>query len=156
MKTLVAVSDSHRNRSALDDLDKIFSDSDYIIHLGDTSDDGGYIRKKYPDKTIVLNGNCDLIKLGDDEVVLQVENVKIFACHGHLYSVKYTLSHLAKKAKELGCALALYGHTHMAKVEEECGVKLINPGTLSKYSSQSYAYLVINNNKIIEKIVTLR
>lgn len=156
MKTLVVISDSHRNREALDELDVIFSESDYIIHLGDTSDDGGYIRKKYPDKTIVINGNSEFSKLGEDEKVLQVENVKIFMCHGHLYSVKSTLLKLLAKARELGCSLALYGHTHFAIVDNYEDVLLINPGSLSKYDKQSYAYIVINGDKIIEKIVTLR
>ena len=66
MKTFVIVSDSHRNRAALDKLDGVFSECDYIVHLGDLSSDGGYIRGKYPNKTIVINGNCDLDKLGDD------------------------------------------------------------------------------------------
>ena len=76
MKKLIIISDSHGNRRAIDELDGIFAESDYIIHLGDTSADGGYIRGKYPDKTVVINGNCDPVKLGDDERVLEVEDMK--------------------------------------------------------------------------------
>lgn len=155
MKTLIAVSDSHGNRGAFEALDGIFSESDYIFHLGDTSGDGSIIQRKYPGKCILLNGNCDPIKLGENERIIEVEGVKIFACHGHLYSVKSTLLKLAQKAKELGCKLALYGHTHSPREDEIDGVTLINPGSLSRYGSKSYLFAVVNGDKITHKLVTL-
>lgn len=155
MKSFIIVSDSHRNRAALDNLDGVFAECDYIVHLGDLSTDGGYIRNKYPDKTIVINGNCDLDKMGDDEKVVEVEGVKIFMCHGHAYGVKQALFHLAEEAKSAGCSIALYGHTHCAKVDEIDGVKLINPGNLSRYSSNSYCYLAVHNGKATEVIVNI-
>lgn len=155
MKSFVIVSDSHRNRAALDALDGIFAECDHIVHLGDLSSDGRYIRAKYPQKTIVINGNCDLDKLGDDEKVLEAEGVKIFMCHGHRYGVKQTLEHLAYAAAANGCSVALYGHTHIASVDEVMGVKLINPGTLSRYSRQSYCYLTVHAGKTVEKIVEI-
>ena len=100
MKTAVVISDSHGNINGLNDLNGLFSESDYIIHLGDTSADGSRIRAQYPDKTILINGNCDPVKLGENERVLEIENVRIFATHGHLYSVKSTLSKLAAPAGE--------------------------------------------------------
>ena len=155
MKKIIVVSDSHGNRQAIDSLDPIFAESDLIIHLGDTSSDGGYIRKNYPDKTVVINGNCDIMSVGEKEKILNCEGVNIFCCHGHIYSVKSTLVRLAQRAKELGCALALYGHTHDAREDEIDGVTLINPGTLSRYSQKSYAYLVINGNKFTQKTVRI-
>lgn len=155
MKTFVIVSDSHRNRAALNKLDGVFAECDYIVHLGDLSTDGGYVRGKFPEKTIVINGNCDLDKVGDDEKVLEVEGVKILMCHGHKYSVKQRLDKLAYAALEKGCTVALYGHTHEARCDELGGVKLINPGTLSRYSEQSYCYMTVHNGKVVEKIVRI-
>ncbi len=155
MKTFIIVSDSHRNRQPLDALDRLFKENDYIIHLGDLSSDGGYIRSKYPDKTIVINGNCDFDKLGDDERVLDVEGVKIFMCHGHMYGVKHQLKRLAEAAKSKGCSVALYGHTHIPKIDEIDGVKLINPGTLSRYSEMTYCFMAVNNGKVVEKITRI-
>lgn len=153
MKTAVILSDTHGNRRAVEGLDTVLSESDYIIHLGDTSDDGGKIRAKYPEKTYLVNGNCDLFRLGENELTLQIEGVKIFATHGHLYSAKHTLSKLAARAKELDCSVALYGHTHRAEEREAEGVTLFNPGTLSRYSDKSYGYLVVNGDKAVFKIV---
>lgn len=155
MKSFVIVSDSHRNRAAIDKLDGVFSECDCIVHLGDLSSDGGYIRGKYPDKTIVINGNCDLDRMGDDEKIIEAEGVKIFMCHGHRYSVKQTTDRLVYAAKERGCTVALYGHTHIAKCEEIGGVLTINPGTLSRYSRQSYCYMTVHDGKTVEKIVWL-
>lgn len=155
MKTIVVVSDTHGYRRGLEELDGIFAESDMIIHLGDTSADGSFIRSKYPDKTHVLNGNCDIMPLGEDEQVIQVENLKIFACHGHKYSVKSTLSRLTERAKELDCKIALYGHTHRAREEEIDGITVINPGCGSRYGGRSYLYLVVNGNKAVTKLVML-
>lgn len=155
MKTIVVLSDTHGYKKSIEELDGIFAESDMIIHLGDTSSDGGFIRSRYPEKTHVINGNCDLFPLGESEEVIEVENVKIFACHGHRYSVKTTLARLAERAKELGCRLALYGHTHQAREDEIDGVTLINPGAGTRYGGRSYLYLVINGDKIISKTVAL-
>lgn len=155
MKKIVIISDTHGNRRAWEELDYIFSESDYIIHLGDTSDDGAKIRAKYPDKTYLVNGNCDFMKLGENELILEIEGLRIFATHGHLYSAKYTLEKIAARAKELECKLALYGHTHRADEREISGVTLINPGTLSRYAEKSYGYLVIDGEKFVFKAVNV-
>ena len=153
MKTIAVISDTHGNRRGVDELFGVFSECDMIIHLGDTSADGRYLSSAFPDKTYVVNGNCDPGNLGEDELVLTVENVKIFACHGHRYSVRYTEDKIVERAKELGCSAALYGHTHRAVEHEICGVLVVNPGTFSRYSRKSYCYLVVNGNKAVAKIV---
>ena len=155
MKTVVVLSDTHGNIGGIEKLDGILSESDYIIHLGDTSGDGAKIARKYPDKTYLVNGNCDIMHCGENELVIDIEDIKIFATHGHLYSAKSTLLKLAKRAKELKCKLALYGHTHRASEDELDGVTLINPGTMSRYSRMSYCYLVINKDKAVAKTVFL-
>lgn len=152
MKKITVVSDSHGNRRALDGLDGIFGESDIVIHLGDTSADGSYIQTKFP-QAVIVNGNCDPVKLGDDEKVITVEGIKIFACHGHLYSAKSTLSKLAARAKELGCRIALYGHTHRSREDFIDGVTLINPGALYRYGEKSYLYLVVNGDAFTFKSV---
>lgn len=153
MKTIVALSDSHGGRGFFDEIAGVLGEADMIIHLGDYSSDGLYLKKRYPDKTIILNGNCEMHGYGSDEIVTECGGVKIFACHGHLYSVKTTLEKLAARAKELGCALALYGHTHVAAEDEIDGVTLFNPGTCSQYSRKSYGYIVISGNKAVVKAV---
>jgi putative phosphoesterase len=155
MKTAIVISDTHGNRGVFDKLEGIFSESDYIIHLGDTSLDGSVIRKKYPQKTFLLNGNCDLPKLGEDEHVFEIEDVRIFACHGDRFGVKSNRDKLCYKAQQENCTVALYGHTHKPLEEFIDGVTLLNPGTLNRYSANTYLYLVINKDKLVYKIVEL-
>ena len=155
MKKITVVSDTHGNLSALQKLFPIFAESDYIIHLGDTSADGTMILKEFPDKTYLLNGNCDACKLGENELVLEVEGVKIFACHGDKYGVKRGYDNIAYKAEQEGCQVALFGHTH-APIEKTVGeITLFNPGTLRRYATDTYLYLVIANGKPVGKICTL-
>ncbi|MDE7305862.1 MAG: YfcE family phosphodiesterase, partial [Clostridia bacterium] len=113
-------------------------------------------RMKYPEKTFVINGNCDPVNLGENESVISVEGVKIFACHGHRYCVKSNLYKLAEKAKSLGCGIALYGHTHKAMETQIDGVTLLNPGAGKKYSENSYLYIVVNGEKAVFKTVTVQ
>ena len=155
MKTITVVSDTHGNLAALQKLFPVFEESDYIIHLGDTSSDGQYIRREFPDKTYLLNGNCDPVKLGESELVLDIEGVKIFACHGDRYGVKRGYDNIAYKAEQEGCKVALFGHTH-APIEKTVGeITLFNPGTLRRYATNTYLYLVINADKAVVKICPL-
>lgn len=153
MKKIVVISDTHGNLRAIDDIMQILAESDYIFHLGDTSYDGMYVKKLFPSKTYVLNGNCDFPPLCDNEKVVEIEGVKIFACHGHRYSVKSTLEKLALRAEARGCQIALYGHTHIPGEQTIRNVRLINPGTMSRYAQPSYCYLVINDKKAVSTIV---
>ncbi len=155
MTGIIVLSDTHGNRRAIDSLKGVLDEADVIIHLGDTSADGQYTRSQYPNKTYVVNGNCDAAKLGEDELVLNIEGVKIFAAHGHLYGVKYSAEKLVYRAKELGCNVALYGHSHRAAEEDIGGVLTVNPGCMTRYSQQSYCYLAVNGNKAVAKIVNI-
>lgn len=156
MKTVTVVSDSHGNRRAMEKLDGIFAESDYIIHLGDGVSDGARVKSRYPDKTYLLNGNCDGVKLGEEQTVLEIEGVKIFACHGDKFGVKSGTARLVAKAAENGCSVALFGHTHKPTEQTVDGITLFNPGTLSRYSRNTYLYLVINGEKAVGKIVELQ
>ncbi len=155
LKTIVVLSDTHGNRQPFETLDRVLAECDYIFHLGDTSADGNILKNRYPKNTYVLNGNCDMFEIGEREVCVQVEGVKIFACHGDRYGVKTRTDLLTYRAEELGCKLALFGHTHEAAELCEGGVTLVNPGALTRYGRQSYAYIVINGDKIVSKIVEL-
>ncbi len=154
MKTLVVISDSHSRYGAIDRVRRLFAENDYIVHLGDGSADMRPIFSEYPEKTYVLRGNCDFA-YGEDECVLEVEGVRIFCCHGHRYGVKSGLGKLAARAKELGCTVALYGHTHRADIADMGGITLVNPGALGAYSDPSYAYLVVHGDRVTPSLVPL-
>lgn len=154
MKTLIAISDTHGHKENLEALSRVFEECDYIVHLGDGRADMREISEKYPEKTYVLKGNCDLCG-GLKEAEIQIEGVKVFACHGDLYRVKSEPYTLAAEAKERGAGVALYGHTHRAAIETVNGVTLVCPGNLKSplYRGGTYAYLVIDKEKCVATLV---
>ena len=154
MKKLVVISDSHGKINELEKLSPLFLENDYVVHLGDGSADMRPYSALAPDKFFVMQGNCDF-SLALSEYVLDVEGVRIFMTHGHKYGVKTFLSGLAHAAKERDCQIALYGHTHLARIDEIDGVTCINPGTM-RYpleSGGSYCYLVVHGDKFYPTIV---
>lgn len=155
MKTVCVLSDSHGNTSAIEKLFPIFAECDYIIHLGDYVTDGLKIKKAFGEKVYLLNGNCDAIKIGADELTLEIEGVKIFACHGDKYGVKSGYDKLAYRAEELLCGVALFGHTHCATEIKVGNTLLFNPGNLTRYTTNSYLYLILNDGKAVGKIVEI-
>lgn len=157
MTTILVVSDSHGNKAAIDKLRPLVQENDYVIHLGDGANDMIELYRDFPEKVYVCNGNCDGFgsRIALNEWEIEVGKYKLFCCHGHSYRVKSTLAELALEAKKRGCDVALYGHTHEARIDELFGVTLINPGTLNRYSKGSYCYLVLTENKIIPTIVEL-
>ncbi len=155
MKTFVILSDTHRNTAPLQKIATVLSECDFIIHLGDMASDARELMREYPEKTYVLAGNNDFWG-GESEIVLDAEERRIFACHGHRYGVKSGTERLVAAAKEHMCDIALFGHTHEAFVGEEDGVLLVNPGCMTRYSPRwSYCYLVISGKKAVATIVNI-
>ena len=68
--------------------------------------------------------------LGPERDIRNVNGAKIYACHGHNENVKYTYSHLKELARENGCNVALFGHTHTQYCDYDDGLYLFNPGSI--------------------------
>ncbi len=157
MKTMVVLSDTHGSRRTIERLYPLFAENDYIVHLGDGNRDMAEVFSAFPEKTFVCRGNCDFpVSYGREGWELSVEGVKFFFCHGHAYGVKTTLERLKEEALRRGAKVALYGHTHIARTEEADGVLLLNPGCAGLYTAQpSYAYIVVNGEKVTSSVVPL-
>ena len=97
MKTIVVLSDTHRNLAPLEKIRGVLSECDLILHLGDLASDAAGLLREWPEKTYVLAGNNDFFG-GERELVLDVEDRRIFACHGHLYGVRTGTERLAAAA----------------------------------------------------------
>ena len=154
MKTFVILSDSHGRYKNVQKIAPLFSENDYIVHLGDGSSDMRPYLSQYPEKLFVMKGNCDF-SYGMEETVIEAEGLSVLCCHGHRYGVKRGLETLAARAKELNCEIALYGHTHRAGIETVDGVLCINPGSVGEYAAPSYCYLVLQKGKATPTIVEL-
>ena len=148
MKILV-FSDSHGRRDLIDRALEQHPDRDMLIHAGDGYDDVSPIDAP----TVVrVPGNCDRSVDAEDHIVLEAGGVRILVTHGNLQRVSYGTKKLEALAKELGCCVAVFGHTHHAVCTVKNGVLLLNPGTCSRSRSVdhyiSYAELETENGTI--------
>ncbi len=155
MTKLIILSDTHGNRKGVEKILPLIAENDIVIHLGDGAGDMREAMRLYPDKVYLCAGNCDFFSPFPEEGILEVERLTLFYCHGHKYGVKRDLHALAKAAKEKGCEIALYGHTHDGLISQIDGVTLINPGSmrLPIDGGGSYCYLVIEKDKTTPVIV---
>ena len=151
MKTIIILSDTHHNFSALEKLLPKMEENDYVFHLGDNESDIMQYRKELGSKIYSVAGNCDG---GGEDLVLEVEGLKILLTHGDRYGVKNSLYKLLLRAKEIGANLVFYGHTHISMIEKIDGITFINPGCTTNYIENSYCYAVLHQGKITAKIVT--
>ena len=72
----------------------------------------------------------------------------ILLTHGHLYHVELDGRKLSMAAENLGCTIAVHGHTHIQSIESFGGVTAINPGSPLRPRGKSYggfAILSIDN-----------
>ncbi len=124
-----------------------------IIHLGDYCRDVADLEQLYPNKRFeYVYGNSDFgVGEIESEKTLELEGRRIFLTHGHKYSVKWDISRIIAKAEMENAQIALYGHTHIALVEQVCDCMILNPGSISESRSdlsESYAILNITPEKI--------
>lgn len=149
MKKIVILSDTHSNLKAVNSVKPIAIESDYVLHAGDGVKDLS-IFSDCNATVLGVDGNCDAGYLCITERVIEIESRRIFLTHGHLYGVKRNCDELIKRAKELNCDIAIYGHTHKAIIQEKDGLLIINPGSLSRLNiDKSICYLVIDNSKAV-------
>ncbi len=128
---ILVLSDSHGDISSMQMALNMHREAETIVFLGDGEDDFDYVRKGINDKMIyAVKGNCDFYSLLPANEIFNAGDVKVYASHGYAENVKYGTSMLYEKAREHGCKLALYGHTHIPKLEYDNGVYLFCPGSI--------------------------
>lgn len=126
---IVIVSDSHGDINSLSLIhERHLRESDLFIHCGDSE-----LPAHHPvlSRYLSVRGNCDFDKqLLKERVEPITFGVRMFVTHGHLYDVKYSLTRLYYKARELEANLVCYGHSHCIGAEMVDGIIFINPGSL--------------------------
>lgn len=148
MSKWIIISDNHNESGILYKIYEMYRDADVFIHLGDSE-------FEYNDSELSLyyrvKGNCDFYPEFPMEEIVDVNGVKAFYTHGHMYRVNQTRQLLADTAKELGCEFAFYGHTHIAKYENIDGIHVINPGSISQSRSseeETFAEIIIDDDNL--------
>ena len=155
---IVVISDSHKRSDIIEKILYAQPEASEVFFLGDLASDIEDLQYVFSDKRFhILSGNCDYFSIYPSTAVANVGGVKIFYTHGHTLSVKYGTERLLETAKQNGCSIALFGHTHISKILYEDGVYIVNPGSCSKGRDfhESYAVIDIEQNGIMPIIVNL-
>lgn len=152
MENILVLSDMHGKFSYALDAVKEHPNCKTVIFLGDGTRHVQSLESAAPDKAFFsVMGNCDTFLDGvtEREAVLEIEGHRIFICHGHTRMVKYGKGALIKAAKENGCDIALFGHTHIVHEEYdgESGVYLFNPGSIGAPRDGRYTYGILSLDK---------
>jgi len=152
----IVFSDTHGNYQlaveALSQSDPI----DLIFHLGDEADDAGMIEHICMTKIHIVAGNCDPPGKYPREKITLIGKTRVLMTHGDRYHVKSDLSKLVNRAVTADVKIVLYGHTHIASIEEINGILFINPGSLQRGSScKSYARVSLNNHGVSARIIIM-
>ena len=161
MKYLI-VSDIHGASDSAQVISDVFKEEkcDYILCLGDILYHGprndlpkGYNPKEcikllnmHKDEIIAVRGNCDAYV---DQMVLDfyihdeyeiIENGKrIIMTHGHIINPDNYLN--------IDSGVVLYGHTHIHKMDDICGVLYLNPGSVSlPKGGQDRSYAILDSD----------
>ncbi len=151
---IIIVSDSHGKRNILNDLLEEHKDADHFLHCGDIelSDD------MFPMYKTVI-GNNDYFTNYPLERVVEIAGHRIYMTHGHILNVWNRHEHLVEKAKEHGCDIACYGHSHISVIEKRDDILILNPGSLWRSrdgKGPSYAILTIAEDEVHAQIKFLR
>lgn len=123
---------------------------DMVLHLGDHTDDAREMQSVFPNLTVCsVRGNNDYFdRDAPEHAVITAGGVRIFLTHGHreqVYSREGDM--VARLAREEGCSLAFFGHTHRMTAARVHGIMTCNPGSISlpRGGPASYARLTVGD-----------
>lgn len=155
---VVVLGDSHGDTASIDMIGDTLREAELVIHTGDNYEDLTYIQNHYNPNAIGVRGNCDTQEDTVEETLEVIGGKRVFIAHGHRYGVKYGLSGIFYKGKELEADIVIFGHSHMPVNLLEEDMILLNPGSISLprgNSIKSFASMEIKET-IDVKIVELK
>lgn len=171
------ISDTHGSIAGWESAVKIFGDIDLIIHCGDILNHGpknpipdfygpkdlGAIINDFHIPVLIAKGNCDSevdqivipdIPIQSPYVMLQDNNIRIMATHGH-HETPEDRVQLAKKYK---LNIIISGHTHIPILEKIDDIIVLNPGSpaipMNKEKTKTCA-VIENDEELKIKIFNL-
>ena len=131
MKKAIIVSDTHGKDEMLEQtLDKELP-VDMLIHCGDVEGREFFIEAIAECPCCIIAGNNDFFSSLPREEEIQIGPYRALLTHGHWYGVSVGPERLLEEAEYRGVQIAMFGHTHKPFLEEEHGITLLNPGSLS-------------------------
>ncbi|MEF9922304.1 MAG: metallophosphoesterase [Anaerovoracaceae bacterium] len=147
MKIFV-ISDTHGMLSKAIEVFEGLTDIDLIIHCGDYDRDAINLGDYFGVDVITVKGNSDGSYSDDDYKIVDTPYGQIYVTHGHMQNVNFSYDKIYYTAAEKNCIAAIFGHTHKPIFEENNGIYMINPGSLSMPRDGSQgSYAIIHSSK---------
>lgn len=128
---IAVLSDSHYDESCVKRIKKYLTGVDMILHCGDGAPDTRVLEDYFNGEVYSVRGNCDILCDYPYYRIVEVGGVKIFMTHGHMYNVKNEYNTIFYKGKEIGVDIVLFGHSHKAFINNNDGLILMNPGSVT-------------------------
>ena len=158
---IVIMSDIHRGVSKAKRIIENCKRADLFVCLGDGVEVFDSLCEEIGVAHTQVCGNCDLFfasAKAPDSIFLNLDDKKIFGCHGHKYSVKYSLTNLKYAGLEKDADIVLFGHTHEQCIEYvnrdgKDDMIVLNPGSVG--DSGCFATIDIRRGKILPNLTRL-
>lgn len=135
---IAVLSDTHGNYRIAERAVLAVPGAEMFIHAGDYYSDAAKLRQSLKLPIVAVKGNCDRFSFGSIEEIVEVEGSRILVVHGHTCGVKYDLSMLKQRVKQVKATIAVYGHTHIPNIETSDGCLFVNPGSLQSPRTTQY------------------
>lgn len=164
MTKFMVISDTHDDPVSMDwtlnylETEKV----DTVIHLGDYYDDAAILEMHGHD-LIRVPGTWDTCYYPDPNIAnrrfIDVEGWRLFLTHTPESHYNDLSSDIKPESIIVGgnTDIFLYGHTHIAKIEERKGMVFINPGHMHNYENRGYpmtfSILEIDEEKVSAGII---
>ena len=143
---IVVISDTHKDFLSLRKIaERHMQNANLFIHLGNLEEDVKKLKALYPNLPVrQVRGNCDFGSKLKTVDTVEVGGVKIFFCHGHTMMVGAGTGLLEQAAREAGCKIALFGHTHVSCCRYQEGLYVMNPGSPAQPRDGRKSYGIID------------
>lgn len=125
---IVVLSDTHGDAEVISTVFNQEQDADVFFHCGDS--ELSYNDDHFNDM-IRVKGNCDFDNDFEHDIIVNLDDRKVFITHGHLYDIKTSLAKVSEKAQETGVDFVFFGHSHLLGAEVINDVLFLNPGSLT-------------------------
>jgi putative phosphoesterase len=155
---IFVVSDTHGDLTkALEMYDRLSAvcEFDLIIHCGDLQPDAIELGRILGKEVVCVRGNRDMWEKRDYKVA-ETPSGKILVTHGHMEDVKFSYEKLVYLAMENGCSAVCFGHTHVPENTVVAGIRILNPGSISRPrdgSDGSVAMIVATGKELAASVI---
>ena len=126
---ILVFSDSHGKSSHMSNA-ILKEKPDLLLFMGDGLYDLYRMQTEFALPATGVKGNCDMGVSEQTSRTLNIDGMKIYMTHGHIYGVKSGYDTVIDAAKSAGADVLLFGHTHHAVYEMSGALHVLNPGSI--------------------------